>query len=124
MRSFIAKISFLALFTFIGLQLSAQAPSRTAEGNISQVSGQEVTVNMTEELAIQVGDYVALNKEVTTNGSTGFVTVGGYEVASINGSSVTLTAKDTKDTKDGGGEKVSHITPGMKVNLNLPTGLR
>lgn len=124
MKFQIKQLLFTAAFLFMGLQLSAQGSDRSnlrtanTEANITTVSSGSVTLTLTEETTIQVGDRVALNREMSGGG---FVTVGSYTVESITGTSIVIREVESKALLMSSGKKVNHMTSGMKAMLNLLT---
>lgn len=122
MKFQIKQLLFTAALLLFGLQLSAQGSDRSnlrtanSEANITNVSAGSVTVNLTGESTIKVGDKVGLNRELSGGG---MVTVGTYQVESINGSSAVLREVESKSLTMVSGEKVNHMTSGMKAMLNL-----
>ncbi len=131
MKLQITRLLFSAAFLFLGLQLSAQSADRSnlsieapIEGSITSNSSEAVVVSLSAEYALEVGDLVALNREVSTPNQIekGFVTVGTFRVESLNGSNLSLKPMETKDLKmAANGEKVNKMTSGMQVKMSLLT---
>lgn len=130
MKFQITRLFFAAAFLLLGLQLSAQGSDRSnlrtgapIQGSLTSVSTESVVVSLDDQYQLQVGDQISLNREINVPNQieNGFVTVGSFEILSLNGSKMTLKKLETKDLKMAYGGKVDAMQSGMKVTMNLLT---